>query len=108
MEVIEVAQYESDKSDEEVAEESDGINGNESVPKKKKLTRCWIKEGTFDNAGEASIEDKWSKHYTNHTEKGRMVYYRCKKAKLRGSQCTLSIPGGPKVAHQRKNRIFPL
>ncbi|CAF3358563.1 unnamed protein product, partial [Rotaria socialis] len=48
---------------------------------------------TFDNAGEveASIKDKWPKHYTNHTENGRMVYYRCSKAKLRGSQCSLSI-----------------
>ncbi|CAF1431807.1 unnamed protein product [Rotaria magnacalcarata] len=93
MEVVQVAQYENDKSDEELVEENDGINGNERVPKKEKLKKCWIKENTFDNAGEAeaSIKDKWSKHYTNHTEKGRMVYYRCKKAKLRGSQCTLSI-----------------
>ncbi|CAF3368236.1 unnamed protein product [Rotaria socialis] len=93
MEVIEVAQCESDKSDEEVAEENDGINGNKRVPKKKKLARCWIKESTFDNAGEAesSIKHKWSKHYTNHTEKERMFYYRCNKVKLRGSQCSRSI-----------------
>ncbi|CAF3559016.1 unnamed protein product [Rotaria socialis] len=60
MEVIEVAQCESDKSDEEVAEENDGINGNKRIPKKKKLAKCWIKESTFDNAGEAeaSIIDK--------------------------------------------------
>ncbi|CAF1533506.1 unnamed protein product [Rotaria sordida] len=93
MEVVQVAQYESDISDKEVVEENNGINGNERIPKKKKLKKCWIKEGTFDNAGEAeaSIKDKWSKHYTNHTENGRMVYCRCNKAKLRGFQCSLSI-----------------
>ncbi|CAF3998631.1 unnamed protein product, partial [Rotaria sp. Silwood2] len=48
---------------------------------------------TFDTAAEAeaSILDQWSKYYTNHTENGRMVYYRCNKAKLRGPQCSVSI-----------------
>ncbi|CAF1480218.1 unnamed protein product [Rotaria sp. Silwood1] len=61
--------------------------------KKKKLKKCWIKERTFDTVAEAeaSILDQWSKHYTNHTENGRMVYYRCNKAKLRGPQCSISI-----------------
>jgi hypothetical protein len=81
MELVQVAQYESDTSDEEVVDENLGTNGNERIPTKKKFKKCWIKEDTFDNAGEAEalIEDKWSKYYTNHTEDGRMVYYRCKK-----------------------------
>ena len=49
MEVVQVVQYESDTLDEEVVDENHGINGNERIPKKKKLKKCWIKEDTFDN-----------------------------------------------------------
>ncbi len=47
----------------------------------------------MDNAREveASIEDQWSKYYTNHTENGTMVYYRCNKAKLREPQYSVSV-----------------
>ncbi|CAF4140247.1 unnamed protein product [Rotaria sp. Silwood2] len=47
---------------------------------------------TLDNADEAevSIENQWSKYYTNYTEDGN-VYYRFKKAKLRGPQCLTNI-----------------
>ncbi|CAF4957039.1 unnamed protein product, partial [Rotaria sp. Silwood1] len=93
MEVVQVALYESDTSNEEFVEENYRINENEKLSKKKKLKKCWIKERTFDTAAEAeaSILDQWSKHYTSHTENGRMVYYRCNKAKLRGPQCSVSI-----------------
>ncbi|CAF3126805.1 unnamed protein product [Rotaria sp. Silwood2] len=93
MEVVQVAQYESDTSNEEFVEENYRINENEKLSKKKKLKKCWIKERTLDTAAEAeaSILDQWSKYYTNHTENGRMVYYRCNKAKLRGPQCSVSI-----------------
>ncbi|CAF3879166.1 unnamed protein product [Rotaria sordida] len=91
MEVIQVAQYDSDLSD-EVVEENNDLNRNKKV-KKKKRSKYWINEATFDNAeeAEASIENIWSKQYTNYTEHGRRVYYRCNKAKLRGPQCSASI-----------------
>ncbi|CAF4457980.1 unnamed protein product [Rotaria sp. Silwood2] len=74
MEGIQVAQYVSDLSDEEVYKES-----NEKPQKKKKRTKYWVKEAVFDNAGEAeaSLGNAWSKHYTNYSEIGRKVYYRC-------------------------------
>ncbi|CAF3269215.1 unnamed protein product [Rotaria sp. Silwood2] len=74
MEGIQVAQYVSDLSDEEVNKES-----NEKPQKKKKRTKYWVKEAVFDNAGEAeaSLGNAWSKHYTNYSEIGRKVYYRC-------------------------------
>ena len=39
MEVVQVAQYESDTSDEEVVEENPGINGNTRTPKRRK-SKC--------------------------------------------------------------------
>ena len=39
MEVVQVAQYESDTSDEEVVEENPGINGNTRTPKWRK-SKC--------------------------------------------------------------------
>jgi len=53
----------------------------------------WIKGEVFDNAAEAEalIRNTWSKHYTNYSDDGRRVYYRCKKAKFRGPQCSASI-----------------
>ncbi|CAF4287711.1 unnamed protein product, partial [Rotaria sp. Silwood2] len=47
----------------------------------------------FDNTdeAEASIESQWSKYYTNYTKDRRKVYYRCKKDKLRGPQCSANI-----------------
>ncbi|CAF4737801.1 unnamed protein product [Rotaria sp. Silwood2] len=91
MEVVQVAQYESDLSD-EVVEENNDLNQNKNV-KKKRRSKHWVKEATFDNAEEAeeSIENIWSKQYTNYIDHGRRVYYRCNKAKLRGPQCSASI-----------------
>ncbi|CAF5096442.1 unnamed protein product, partial [Rotaria sp. Silwood1] len=45
-------------------------------------------QATYDNPceAEASIENQWSKHYTNYTEQGRKVYYRCKRRKRRDPQ----------------------
>ncbi|CAF4884414.1 unnamed protein product, partial [Rotaria sp. Silwood2] len=56
-------------------------------------SKYWIKEATYDNPSEAeaSIENQWSKHYTNYTEQGRKVYYRCKRMKRRGPQCNVSM-----------------
>jgi hypothetical protein len=39
MEVVQVAQYESETSDEEVVEENTGINGNTRTPKRRK-SKC--------------------------------------------------------------------
>ncbi|CAF1487839.1 unnamed protein product, partial [Rotaria sordida] len=56
-------------------------------------SKYWVKEATFNNASEveASIGNTWSKYYTNYTENGRKVYYRYKKAKHHGPQCSSSI-----------------
>ncbi|CAF1159836.1 unnamed protein product [Rotaria sordida] len=61
--------------------------------KRKKRTKCWIKEAVFDNAvkAEVSLGNTWSKHYTNYSDIGRKVYYRCRKSKLRGPQCSAGI-----------------
>ncbi|CAF2936935.1 unnamed protein product, partial [Rotaria sp. Silwood2] len=47
----------------------------------------------FDNAvkAEASLGNIWSKHYTNYSEIGRKVYYRSRKSKLRGPQCSAGV-----------------
>jgi hypothetical protein len=91
MEVVRVAEYESNTSD-EVVEESHEINENKRSLIQKK-SKFWSKEATFDTPGEAesSIGDKWSKHYTHYSENGRTVYYRCNSAKRRGPQCSARI-----------------
>ncbi|CAF2081129.1 unnamed protein product [Rotaria magnacalcarata] len=87
MEVIQVAQYESETSDEEIIKENHDIN------EQRKKSKFWVKESTFDKPSEteALIENQWSKHYTNYTENGRKVYYRCNKVKRRGPQCSASM-----------------
>ena len=67
MEVVQVAQYVSDSSDEEVLEENNGIHRNEK--NKKRRTKYWVKESVFDNAGEAeaSIENIWLKRDLSST-----------------------------------------
>jgi len=92
MDIIQVDQYESDTSDEEIIEKNGTKNGNQIIHKKTK-TKFWVKEATFSTGGEAqaSIKNEWSKHYTNYTECGKRVYYRCKKAKRRGSQCRAGV-----------------
>ncbi|CAF3957009.1 unnamed protein product [Rotaria sordida] len=61
MEVMQVDQYESETSDEEIIEDNHGINAK--IKKRK-------------NEVEESIENQWTKRYTNYTEYGRKVYYR--------------------------------
>ncbi|CAF1030694.1 unnamed protein product [Didymodactylos carnosus] len=92
MEAMEVAQYESDISDEEMSEEQCAKNGNKRHRIKKK-NKFWIKETTFNNAGEAeaSLRNDWSKHYTNRTHDGKRVYYRCRKVRRRDPPCSASI-----------------
>ncbi len=60
MKAMELAQDDSDTSDEEITEEQCTTNENKNVHKKKK-TKFWIKEETFNNAGEAeaSIKNEW-------------------------------------------------
>ncbi|CAF1449502.1 unnamed protein product [Adineta ricciae] len=88
MELTQVEQYESDLSEEELFE---GQETSEPTRKqRKKISKVWIKKVVFDTSTEAevSIGNQWSKYYTNYTEEGRKVYYRCKKAKRHGPQCT--------------------
>ena len=65
MEVVQVAQYQSDTLDEEAMEEHHGVNGNKRTSKKKKW-KFWVKKEVFDTATEveASVKKQWSKHYT--------------------------------------------
>ena len=37
------------------------------------------------------MRNGWSKHYTNFTDKGKRIYYRCKKVRRRGVQCSASL-----------------
>jgi len=68
MKMIQVAEYQSDISDEEVVEVDHGINENKRT--KTKDSKCAVKKDIFDNTGEAeaSIENQRSKYYTNYTE----------------------------------------
>ena len=52
-----------------------------------------MKVATFNNSKEAenSLEKIWSKYYTNRTDEGRRVYFRCNKAKRRGPQCSAKM-----------------
>ncbi|CAF2157720.1 unnamed protein product [Rotaria magnacalcarata] len=61
--------------------------------KKKRRTKYWVRLTVFDNAvtAEASLENTWSKYYSNYSEIERKVYYRCRKSKLRGLQCSAGI-----------------
>ncbi|CAF4217556.1 unnamed protein product [Rotaria sp. Silwood2] len=62
---------------------------------KSKLVDIYIdgSKAVFDNAvkAEASLGNIWSKHYTNYSEIGRKVYYRSRKSKLRGPQCSAGV-----------------
>ncbi|CAF2482353.1 unnamed protein product [Rotaria sp. Silwood2] len=75
-----------------MVEEDRGTNGNKRMRRKKK-SKCWIKKDTFNNVdeAEASVENQWSKYYTNYIEDGRKVSYRCQKTKHRGPQCPANI-----------------
>ncbi|CAF5066762.1 unnamed protein product [Rotaria sp. Silwood1] len=69
MEVVPVAQYESDVSDEEVVGEDDGINENKRSQKKK--SKFWIIKDAFDRADEAevSVGNQWSNNALEATNK---------------------------------------
>jgi hypothetical protein len=60
---------------------------------KKTRTKFWIKDTTFNTGSEAEalIKSECSKHYTNYTDKGKRVYYRCKKARRRSPQCSAGV-----------------
>jgi len=92
MEVTQVDQYESDTLDEDSIEKNDSTKRVKKVCEKAR-TKFWIKDTTFNTGSEAeaSIKSEWSKHYTNYTDKGKRVYYRCKKARRRGPQCSAGV-----------------
>ena len=89
MEVTQVDQYESD---EDVIENNDSIKEVKKVHRKRR-TKLWIKDKTFETPSEAEVlvKNGWSKHYTNFTDKGKRIYYRCKKVRRRGVQCSASL-----------------
>jgi hypothetical protein len=89
MEVTQVDQYESDK---DVIEKNDSTKGIKNVHTKKR-TKFWTKDKTFDTASEAEtlVGNGWSKHFSNYTDKGKRVYYRCKKARRHDAQCNASV-----------------
>jgi len=92
MDVTQVDQYESDTLDEDIIEKNDSSKRVKKVHKKT-WTNFWIKDTTFNTGSEAEalIKNEWSKHYTNYTDKGKRVYYRCKKARRRGPKCSADV-----------------
>ncbi|CAF1550987.1 unnamed protein product [Adineta ricciae] len=90
MNTTQVAQYESESSDEETQEKHTNVIGK---AKRRRESKFWIEEATYNHSSEveALIKDDWSKHYVNYTERGRKVYYRCNKKKRRGPQCPANM-----------------
>ena len=88
-ETIEVPSYVSDE------ENMDESIHDEHKKRATKKPRTWIKEKTFNNAGEAkhaiTQEGGWSEFYSNTTAEGRKTIFRCNKVKLRGRQCDAGI-----------------
>lgn len=60
-----------------------------------KKTRHWTQEKIFDNDLDAqsfiNSEGCWSTRYTNQSEQGKKVFYRCKLVKKKGPQCDASL-----------------
>ena len=92
MEVIQVDQYESDTLDGDIIEKNDSTKEVMKV-RRKTRTKFWFKDTTFDTVDEpeALVKNGWSKHFTNYTDKGRRIYYRCKKARRLGTRCNASV-----------------
>ena len=92
MEIMQVDQYESDTLDEDITEKNDAIKRAQKICAKIQ-TKFWMKNTTFNTVSEAEalIKSGWSKHYANYTDKGKRVYYRCKKARRRGPQCGAGV-----------------
>lgn len=84
-----VKEYVSDEDESLTA----ATNTIQESQKKRGCQKNWVKVATFDNAKEAenSLEKIWSKYYTNKTDEGRRVYFRCNKAKRRGPQCSAKM-----------------
>lgn len=79
-------------------------NSNEDVPndddmqpksKQRRVHKIWLHDTTFENksdAEEAVRKDGcWSYHYSNTSDAGRRINYRCNLVKFRGKQCDAAI-----------------
>lgn len=60
--------------------------------KKKRVFHTWVLVKKFENASLAQEmlqqENIWSIHYSNDSEEGKKIYYRCNKVKKRRPQCS--------------------
>lgn len=73
--------------------DSENSDQEQNLPvKKKRVYQSWEFVKKFDNSGLAQKaldqEKIWSINYSNVSEEGKKIYYRCNKAKRRGSQCS--------------------
>jgi len=76
----------SDDDDEEVA-------GSSTRKKRKTIVWEWVHD--FDEKGDAetfvSQQNCWSKSYTNQSNDGRKVVYRCNRGKKRTDECEAHV-----------------
>ncbi len=81
---FDVNQYSSGEEEEEEVQE------NLPEKKKTKIHLRWTKSETFENEDMAiqSLGNKWSVDYSNETEEGKKVFYRCTQVKRRGPKCS--------------------
>ena len=89
-----IAHYFSD-SDNDINMEIQPSIDNGTTKRKKQSRRKWIPLCTYNDKNDIikKIKDDgiWSKTYTNITNEGKRIYYRCDQVKRRGKQCPASI-----------------
>ena len=71
-------------------EEEEEIQENQQEKKKTKTHLRWTKSATFETEEGAieSLGNKWSIDYSNETEEGKKVFYRCTQVQRRGPKCS--------------------
>lgn len=89
--------YDTQNEEEPTTSSHPSENDLSDVPKAKqrRIHKNWLFEKTF--AGKLEAEDAvrsekmWSRHYTNTSDAGKRVNYRCNLVKFRGKQCDAGI-----------------
>lgn len=81
-----------DGQDDEIEPTNDAV---EPKNKQRRVHKNWQHHETFDNKPDAEEavrnEGCWSYHYSNTSDAGRRINYRCNLAKFRGKQCDAAI-----------------
>lgn len=66
----------------------------EPPQKKKRIHKEWILEKAFSSKAEADqflVDENWGYQYSNKSDNGVRINYRCKLVKFRGNQCDAAI-----------------